>query len=140
MTKKFCYSNMNMQFGDRMLEPALESKLNYDLTSKSAFSNGNETFTSRSFSALLAKNEVPLSHKNVADNYLIIKKVFKFNLALGRISNVEKSLLEKYEFNTLENTTAEKIYFELAQMQKWSLSDDEELRTDSDEILQIKGS
>ena len=44
-----------------------------DLTSKSAFSSENDTFTSKSFAALLAKNNVPNSHKRIADNYFIIK-------------------------------------------------------------------
>ena len=121
-----------------MLEPALDSQLNYDLTSKSAFSNEKDTFTSRSFAALLAKNDVPLSHKNIADTYLIVKKVFKFQVCLGRISNVEKSVLEKYDFNTLEYTTLNQMYNELSLLQKWSLSDDEKLKKDADEILQIR--
>lgn len=121
-----------------MLEPALENQLNYDITSKSAFSNEKDTFTSRSFAALLAKNDVPLSHKNIADNYLIVKKVFKFQVCLGRISNVEKSILEKYDFNTLEYTTLTQMYNELALLQKWSVSEDEKLRKDADEILQIR--
>ncbi len=121
-----------------MLEPALDSQLTYDLTSKSAFSSENDSFTSRSFAALLAKNNVPLSHKNIADNYMIIKRVFKFQMCLGRISNVEKSLLEKYDFNILEYTTVQQMYNELILLQKWSSSEDEQMKNDSDEILQIR--
>ena len=88
-----------------MLEPMIKNKSKFDLTSKSAFSSDNDTFTSRSFSALLAKNNVPISHKSIADNYLIVNKVFKFQACLSRISNVEKALLERYDFNTLEFTT-----------------------------------
>ncbi len=109
-----------------------------DLTSKSAFSNENDTFTSRSFAALLAKNNVPNSHKRIADNYFIIKKVFKFQACLSRISNVEKSLLEKYDFNVLEFTTMKQMYDELTLLQKWSASDDENLRNVSDNILLIR--
>ena len=110
----------------------------FDLTSKSAFSSDNDTFTSRSYAALLAKNTVPLSHKKIADNYLIIKKIFKFQMCLNRISNTEKALLEKYDFNVLEFTTIQQMYNELALLQKWSLSEDENLRNDSDTILQIR--
>ena len=49
-----------------------------DLTSKSAFSSENDTFTSKSFAALLAKNNVPNSHKRIADNYLLLKKCLNF--------------------------------------------------------------
>lgn len=110
----------------------------FDLTSKSAFSNEKDSFTSRSFAALLAKNEVPASHKRIADNYQIIKKVFKFQVCTSRISNVEKSLLQKYDFNALEYTTMQQMFNELTLLQKWSASDDEQHRKDSDAILEIR--
>lgn len=125
-------------FGGRMLEHMVENKSDFDVTAKSAFSSESDSFTSRSFAALLAKNNVPGSHKRIADNYLIIKKVFKFQACMSRISNVEKSLLEKYDFNILEFTTMKQMYDELSLLQKWSVSDDESLRNDSDNILLIR--
>lgn len=121
-----------------MLEQLTETKSNFDLTSKSAFSNDNDTFTSKSIAALLAKNNVPHSHKRIADNYLIVKKIFKFQACLSRISNVEKALLEKYDFNTLEYTTMKQMYEELTLLQKWSTSNDEALASVSDNILLIR--
>ena len=121
-----------------MLENMIESTTGFDLTSKSAFSSENDTFTSRSFAALLAKNDVPLSHKRIADNYMIVKKIFKFQACLSRISNVEKSLLEKYDFNTLEFTTVKQMFEELTLLQQWSVSSDENLQKDADTILQIR--
>ena len=121
-----------------MPEDLLEKKSNFDLTSRSAFSNNEEVFTSRSYAALLAKNTIPYFHKKVADNYIIIKKVFKFQAVMPRISNVEKALLAKYDFNTLEYTTVKQMYEELALLQKWSMSQDEELKKDSDAILEIR--
>jgi hypothetical protein len=116
----------------------VEKKSNFDLTSKSAFSSEDDTFTSRSIAALLAKNNVPLSHKRIADNYLIIKKIYKFQACMSRISNVEKSVLEKYDFNTLEFTTMKQMYSELELLQKWSSSDDMALKEASDNILLIR--
>lgn len=121
-----------------MPEDLIEKKSNFDLTSRSAFSNNEEVFTSRSYAALLAKNTIPYFHKKVADNYIIIKKVFKFQAVMPRISNVEKALLAKYDFNTLEYTTMKQMYEELALLQKWSMSQDEELKKDSDAILEIR--
>ncbi len=121
-----------------MPEDLIEKKSNFDLTSRSAFSNDEEVFTSRSYAALLAKNTIPYFHKKVADNYVIIKKVFKFQAVMPRISNVEKALLAKYDFNTLEYTTVKQMYEELALLQKWSMSQDEELKKDSDAILEIR--
>ncbi len=121
-----------------MLKNTIEQKSNFDLTSKSAFSSENDTFTSRSFAALLAKNTVPSSHKRIADNYLIVKKIFKFQACISRISNVEKSLLEKYDFNILEFTTMKQMYDELGLLQKWSASEDAVLRDVADSILLIR--
>ena len=109
-----------------------------EIISKSAFSSENDTFTSCSVAALLAKNTVPMSHRRIADNYLVIKQIFKFQLGLSRITKVEKALLEKYDFNVLEFTTTQQMYNELMLLQKWSMSDDLKLRQDSDDILQIR--
>lgn len=121
-----------------MLNEMIENKSNFDLTSKSTLSGSNDTFTSRSFAALLAKNHVPSSHKRIADNYLIIKKVFKFQACMSRISNVEKSLLEKYDFNILEYTTMKQMYDELELLQKWSASNDRSVSEAADNILLIR--
>ena len=120
-----------------MLEQAVNN-LDFDLTSKSAFSKDEESFTSRSFAALVARNNVPYSHKQIADSYMIIKKVVKFQVCLSRISNVEKALLSKYDFNTLEYTTMNQMHNELAMLQTWANSQDAELRNDSENILNIR--
>ncbi|MFI3301191.1 MAG: hypothetical protein R3Y28_07210 [Candidatus Gastranaerophilales bacterium] len=121
-----------------MIDNILEKKSNFDLTSKSTFSSENEVFTSRSFTALLAKNIIPYSHKKIADNYVIIKRIFQFQAVQSRISNVEKSLLSKYDFNTLEFTTIKQMYEELALLQKWALYPDEKFKNDADTILEIR--
>ena len=98
----------------------------------------DEVFTSKSYAALLAKNIIPYSHRKFADNYVIIKKVFKFQAVMPRITNAEKALLAKYDFNTLEYTTVKQMYEELSLLQKWAVSADETLKKDSDEILEIR--
>lgn len=64
-----------------MIEEIISSKSNFDLTKKSAFSKEDEVFTSRSYAALLAKNTIPYSHKKLADNYIIVKRIFKFQVS-----------------------------------------------------------
>lgn len=119
-----------------MLENILDKKSNFDLTSKSTFSNENDVFTSKSYAALLARNVVPPSHRKIADNYVIIKRVFKFQAVLSRISNTEKSFLAKYDFNTLEYTTMKQMYEELELLQKWA--SDSNLKEDAEKILEIR--
>ena len=74
-----------------MPEEIIEKKSNFDLTSRSAFSREEEVFTSRSYAALLAKNIIPYSHRKIADNYVIVKRIFKFQAVMSRISNAEKA-------------------------------------------------
>ena len=89
-------------------------------------------------SALLAKASVPFSHRRIADNYVILRKICSFQVVQPRISKIETALLMKYSFNTLENTTISKINQELALLKQWSTSTNDELRADSDEILRIR--
>ena len=121
-----------------MLEEILDKKSNFDLTSKSAFSKEDDSFTSRSYAALLAKNTIPYSHRKVADNDIIIKRVFKFQAVMSRINNTERALLAKYDFNVLEYTTVKQMYEELELLQKWSSSQDVKLKSDADQILEIR--
>lgn len=121
-----------------MLNEMIGNQSDFDVTSKSTLSGDSDTFTSRSYAALLAKNGVPASHKRIADNYLIIKKVFKFQACMSRITNVERALLEKYDFNTLEYTTMKQMYDELGLLQKWSSSNEEGLKNTADAILEIR--
>lgn len=89
-------------------------------------------------SALLAKASVPFSHRRIADNYIILRRICSFQVVQPRISKIETALLMKYSFNTLENTTISKVNQELALLKQWSTSTNDELRNDSDEILRIR--
>ena len=55
---------------------------------------------------------------------------------MSRISNTEKALLRKYDFNTLECTTMKQMFSELALLQKWAKS--ETLCDDAEKILEIR--
>lgn len=105
---------------------------------QSSFSSQDDTFTSLSTTALLAKNSVPSSHKRVADNYVIIKRIYKFQVVQSRITNQEIALLKKYDFNTLEFSTIKQINEELSYLKKWAASSNELLSNDADEIIQIR--
>ena len=121
-----------------MLENIVDKKSNFDLTSRSAFSRDDDVFTSRSYVALLAKNTIPYSHRKLADSYVIIKRIFKFQAVMSRITNTERALLSKYDFNTLEFTTVKQMYEELSLLQKWSESSDEKMKKDADAIIEIR--
>lgn len=97
-----------------------------------------EIFTSLSTSALLAKNAVPVSHKRVADNFIIIKRIYKFQVVQNRINNAELALLRKYDLKPLEESTIKQINEELGYLKKWSFSINEDLRNEADELIQIR--
>ena len=105
---------------------------------ESIFSREEDAFTALSTSALLAKSSVPISHRRIADNYVIIKRIYRFQAVQSRISSSEKQLLQKYDFNTLEFSASKQINEELSYLKKWSASSNEELRKDSDALLQIR--
>ena len=105
---------------------------------QSAFSSDEDAFTALSTSALLAKSAVPYSHRRVADNYVIIKRIYRFQAVQSRITNAERQLLQKYDFNTLEFSTIKQINEELAYLKKWATSSNELLRKDADLLLQIR--
>lgn len=109
-----------------------------NLTVQSAFSSENDTFTSLSTTALLAKNAVPPSHRRAADNYVIIKRIYKFQAVQSRLTNQELALLRKYDFNPLEFSTIKQINEELVYLKKWALSANDLLCADADEIIQIR--
>lgn len=105
---------------------------------QSTFSSDEDAFTALSTSALLAKSSVPYSHRRVADNYVIIKRIYRFQAVQSRINNAELQLLKKYDFNTLEFSTIKQINEELSYLKKWSTSNNELLRKDADQLLQIR--
>ena len=108
------------------------------ITEQSALSDENDKFSNLSTSALLAKVDVPRSHVLVADNYMVIKKIYVSPVVKRRINNQEKALLAKYDFNQLEYSTIKQINEELALLKKWSMSQDANLKNDSDEIINIR--
>jgi len=124
---------------ENFLKEKLKEKRNIlPMITQSSFSSNDDIFTSLSVSALLAKNSVPYSHKRVADNYVIIKRIYKFQVVQSRISNAEIALLKKYDFNTLELSTINQINDELSYLKKWAFSSNEQLQNDSNEIIQIR--
>jgi hypothetical protein len=93
---------------------------------------------SLSNSVMLARSGVPESHRCVADNYMIIKKIFGFPAVQSKISIEERKFLARFDFNTLEYSTIKQVNEELSFLKKWSDSKDSELQSASDRIIQIR--
>lgn len=87
---------------------------------------------------MLARGEVPASHRRIADNYMVIKKIYGTPVVQPRIDNKDKTLLTKYDFNPLEYSTIKQINEELSFLKRWAMSQEKSLRADADEIIQIR--
>ena len=87
---------------------------------------------------MLARGEVPDSHRRVADNYMVIKRIYGTPVVQSRITNKERTLLAKYDFNPLEYSTIKQINEELSFLKRWSLSLEKNLKQDADELIQIR--
>jgi len=105
---------------------------------QSTLSTEDDVFMALSTSALLARSTVPFSHRRIADNYVIIKRVYRFQAVQSRITSAEQQLLKKYDFNTLEYSTIKQVNDELSYLKKWSTSSNDMLRKDADQLLQIR--
>ena len=116
----------------------MENNTNAISSKKSVFSTDEDTFSTLSVAAMLAKSAVPYSHKRAADNYVVIKNIYGFHAAQGQISLAEKTLLKKYDFNTLEATTMKQMTDELKYLKEWANSPNAALKKDADTIIQIR--
>lgn len=81
---------------------------------------------------------VPDSHRRVADNFMIIKRIFGYPVVQPKITEEEKTLLDKYDFNPLELSTSKQIEDELVFLKRWSHSRNRELQDAADKIIHIR--
>jgi len=81
---------------------------------------------------------VPESHRRIADNFMIIKKIFGHPVVQSKTTEDEKLLLAKYDFNTLEFTTEKQMEDEIVFLKKWSYSNNKELQQAADDIIKIR--
>ena len=100
--------------------------------------NSEDLCTDLEVSSLLAKTSVPYSHRRVANNFVLLRKICSFQVVQPRITKTEENLLSKYFFATLENTTISKMNREIVQLKEWATSTDDKLRNDSFSILEIR--
>ncbi len=100
--------------------------------------NSEDLCTDLEVSSLLAKTSVPYSHRRVANNFVLLRKICSFQVVQPRITKTEENLLSKYFFVTLENTTISKMNREIVQLKDWATSTDDKLRNDSFSILEIR--
>lgn len=87
---------------------------------------------------VLAKNNVPYSHKRIADNYVVIKRMYKFHAVKAAVSNTEYALLQHYNMQSLEMTSANRMTKEIEFLKNSSNGNDLNLKKDADMIMLIR--
>lgn len=105
---------------------------------KSTFSTKNNEFNGLSTAALLAKESVPALHRELANSYVLIKKIYKFPVVKYVVSEQDKKILKKYSFKPLADSDIETINNELKIMREMSASAKEKTRTDADILITIR--
>lgn len=105
---------------------------------KSTFSTENDEFNELSTTALLARKSVPALHRELANNYVLIKRIYKFQAVKSALSQQDKTILDKYNFASLAETTIEQVNKELELMRSMSANENEETRNDADELIKIR--
>ncbi len=91
-----------------------------------------------SMSALIAKGQISKKQRQLATNYMVIKRIFGFSSVHSRITNAERSILKKYGFDLLECSTISQINHQLEQLKAWSNSNDVYVKAYADEIFEIR--
>mgnify|MGYP005808031213 FL=1 len=91
-----------------------------------------------SMSSFIARGQIPLKHRQLAANYMVIKRIFGFSALHARINNYERSILKKYGFDLLENSTISQINHQLEQLKIWSNSNETYVKAYADEIFEIR--
>ncbi len=105
---------------------------------KSTFSTENDEFNELSTTALLARKSVPALHRELANNYVLIKRIYKFQAVKSALTQQDKAILDKYNFAPLAETTIEQVNKELELMRSMSADESEEKRNDADELIIIR--
>ena len=91
-----------------------------------------------SMSSLIARGQIPMKQRQLATNYMVIKRIFGFSAVHSRITNSERAILKKDGFEVLENSTITQINHQLEQRKIWSNSGDTFVKAYADEIFEIR--
>ncbi|MBR2525879.1 hypothetical protein IKE67_05380 [bacterium] len=111
---------------------------NISLNNKNIAINEEDAGAALLRTVLLAKSDIPYSHKRAADNFVIIKRMYNFHTVKAAVTLSDYNLLKNYDMEPLECTTINKANDELEFLKKWSLSENKELRQNADKIIVIR--
>lgn len=100
--------------------------------------NSDEYYSNVNTAVSLGKTHVPMKHKQLASNYVLIKKIFGFCAAVIPITNSDKATLARHGFMPLENTSISQVNRQIEQLKNWSNSSDILLAAYANELFEIR--
>ncbi len=116
----------------------------FNSSNSSCLGTNNKTFKSNDYYAnintavALGRTQVPIKHKQLASNYVLIKKIFGSCAAVIPITNADRAVLSRHGFMQLENTTISQMNRQIEQLKSWSNSGDILLGAYANELFEIR--
>ena len=111
---------------------------NYKYFSGSKHTLSDEFYSDINTSVVLAKSKVPLKHKQLAANYILIKRIFGACVASIPITSANRAVLTRHGFQLLENTTISQMNRQIEQLKNWSNGGDILLSAYANELFEIR--
>ena len=90
----------------------------------------NDYYANINTAVALGKSHVPIKHKQLASNYVLIKRIFGSCAAVIPMA--------RHGFMTLENSNISQINRQIEQLKNWSNSGDILLAAYADELFEIR--
>ena len=89
-------------------------------------------------SSIHERGDVPESHRIIADNYMILKKIYGKPVVASKLTIEESNFLRKYNFAPLEICSSAQMEEELFLLRKWKLEGAKIVQDISDIIITIR--
>lgn len=114
------------------------NNLNYYTSGIRKYTNTDEYYSNINTAVALGKLNVPSKHKQLAANYVLIKKIFGYCVAAIPITNADKATLARHGFQPLEATPIVIMNRQIEQLKNWSNSGDILLAAYANELFEIR--
>jgi len=98
----------------------------------------NDVYANINTAVALAKSFVPIRHKQLAANYVLIKKIFGSCTAAIPITNADRAVLSRHGFLSLESSTISQVNRQIEQLKAWANSGDILLSAYANELFEIR--
>lgn len=100
--------------------------------------NSSDFYANVNTAIALGKSHVPIKHKQLASNYVLIKKIFGSCVASIPITNADRAVLSRHGFLPLESTNISQMNRQIEQLKGWANSGDILLSAYASELFEIR--